>query len=142
MKKYITILYFLHEASAPYQNKSHHRPLLLYTYLKSLKYFLLYHWETAKQGWATQQQVFPNREAFLKPQTVPDIEVKENAIDLLEYALIHKRKKCMIGTGSMTDPYIPLEMKIVMSRFLFYQFYFFIKAFLNWVLFLFYVYMI
>ncbi len=41
-----------------------------------------------------------------------DIEVKENAIDLLEYALKHKRKKCMIGTGSMTDPYIPLEMKI------------------------------
>lgn len=41
-----------------------------------------------------------------------DIEVKENAIELLEYALLHKRKKCMIGTGSMTDPYIPLEMEI------------------------------
>lgn len=41
-----------------------------------------------------------------------DIEVKENAIDLLEYALRHKRKKCMIGTGSMTDPYIPLELEI------------------------------
>ena len=41
-----------------------------------------------------------------------DIEVKENAIELLEYALAHKRKKCMIGTGSMTDPYIPLETKI------------------------------
>lgn len=41
-----------------------------------------------------------------------DIEVKENAIELLEYALTHKRKKCMIGTGSMTDPYIPLEMEI------------------------------
>ena len=41
-----------------------------------------------------------------------DIEVKENAIDLLEYALTHKRKKCMIGTGSMTDPYIPLELEI------------------------------
>ena len=41
-----------------------------------------------------------------------DIEVKENAIDLLEYALKHKRKKCMIGTGSMTDPYIPLEMEL------------------------------
>lgn len=40
-----------------------------------------------------------------------DIEVKENAINLLEYALMHKRKKCMIGTGSMTDPYIPLEME-------------------------------
>lgn len=41
-----------------------------------------------------------------------DIEVKENAIELLKDALIHKRKKCMIGTGSMTDPYIPLEMKL------------------------------
>lgn len=41
-----------------------------------------------------------------------DIEVKENAIELLEAALKHKRKKCMIGTGSMTDPYIPLEMEL------------------------------
>lgn len=41
-----------------------------------------------------------------------DIEVKENAIDLLEYALKHKRQKCMIGTGAMTDPYIPLELEI------------------------------
>lgn len=40
-----------------------------------------------------------------------DIEVKENAIDLLACALKRKRKKCMIGTGSMTDPYIPLEME-------------------------------
>ncbi|MGN0665728.1 MAG: SPL family radical SAM protein [Huintestinicola sp.] len=41
-----------------------------------------------------------------------DIEVKENAAELLEDALKRKRKKCMIGTGSMTDPYIPLEMKL------------------------------
>lgn len=41
-----------------------------------------------------------------------DIEVKENAIALLESALKHKRKKCMIGTGAMTDPYLPLEMQI------------------------------
>ena len=41
-----------------------------------------------------------------------DIEVKENAIELLERALKHKRKKCMIGTGSMADPYIPLEMEL------------------------------
>ena len=36
-----------------------------------------------------------------------DIEVKQNALELLEDAL--KRKRCMIGTGAMTDPYIPLE---------------------------------
>ena len=41
-----------------------------------------------------------------------DIEVKENAIELLEEALKRKRKKCMIGTGSMTDPYIPAEMQL------------------------------
>ena len=44
--------------------------------------------------------------------TFEDIEVKENAVELLEDALARKRKKCMIGTGSMTDPYIPLEMKL------------------------------
>lgn len=41
-----------------------------------------------------------------------DIEVKGNAIELLEHALKHKRKKCMIGTGAMTDPYIPLELEL------------------------------
>lgn len=45
-----------------------------------------------------------------------DIEVKENAIELLEDALIHKRKKCMIGTGSMTDPYLPLETELKVVR--------------------------
>lgn len=38
-----------------------------------------------------------------------DIEVKENAIMLLEQSLQKKRKKCMIGTGAMTDPYVPIE---------------------------------
>lgn len=41
-----------------------------------------------------------------------DIEVKENALKLLEAALKNKRKKCMIGTGGMTDPYIPLEKEL------------------------------
>ena len=41
-----------------------------------------------------------------------DIEVKENAVELLEDALRRKRKKCMIGTGSMTDPYMPLEREL------------------------------
>lgn len=40
-----------------------------------------------------------------------DIEIKENAIELLEKALKKKRKKCMIGMGSMTDPYIPLRKR-------------------------------
>lgn len=41
-----------------------------------------------------------------------DIEVKENAIVLLENTLRRKRKKCMLGMGAMSDPYIPLETKI------------------------------
>jgi DNA repair photolyase len=45
-----------------------------------------------------------------------DIEVKKNAIELLEKALRSKRKKCMIGTGSMCDPYIHLEEKIEHTR--------------------------
>ena len=48
--------------------------------------------------------------------TFEDIEIKENAIELLETALRRKRNKCMIGTGSMTDPYMPLEEKIGMTR--------------------------
>lgn len=45
-----------------------------------------------------------------------DVEVKENAIELLENTLARKRKKCMIGTGSMTDPYMPLELQIESTR--------------------------
>lgn len=46
------------------------------------------------------------------PHAFEDIEVKSNAIELLEAALKRKRKKCMIGTGSMTDPYVPLELEV------------------------------
>ena len=45
-----------------------------------------------------------------------DIEVKENARELLEKALLSKKKRCMIGTGAMTDPYIPLEETLRMTR--------------------------
>lgn len=45
-----------------------------------------------------------------------DIEAKENAVELLEQTLARKRKKCMIGTGSMTDPYMPLEAKLGNTR--------------------------
>lgn len=45
-----------------------------------------------------------------------DIEVKENALELLEKALRSKRSPCMIGTGSMTDPYISLEETLRLTR--------------------------
>jgi DNA repair photolyase len=40
-----------------------------------------------------------------------DIEVKENYLELLKMELI-RRPKSMIGTGAMTDPYIPLEKRL------------------------------
>ena len=40
-----------------------------------------------------------------------DVLVKVNAIDLLNDELFRKRVKGTIGTGSMNDPYMPLEAK-------------------------------
>ncbi len=45
-----------------------------------------------------------------------DIEVKENAPLLLEQALRSKRKRCMVWTGAMSDPYIPLEEELGLTR--------------------------
>ena len=45
-----------------------------------------------------------------------DIEVKQNAPELLEKALRSKRKKCMIGTGSMCDPYMHCEDTLKLTR--------------------------
>lgn len=45
-----------------------------------------------------------------------DIEVKENAPLLLEQALQSKRSKCMIGTGSMSDPYMHCEDELQLTR--------------------------
>lgn len=45
-----------------------------------------------------------------------DIEVKQNAPELLEKALKSKRQKCMIGTGAMCDPYLHAEEKLCLTR--------------------------
>ena len=45
-----------------------------------------------------------------------DIEVKRNAPELLEKALRSKRQKCMIGTGSMSDPYMHCEEQLRLTR--------------------------
>ena len=45
-----------------------------------------------------------------------DIEVKQNAPELLEKALTSKRKKCMIGTGAMSDPYMHCEEQLGLTR--------------------------
>lgn len=45
-----------------------------------------------------------------------DIEIKSNAVTLLEKTLAHKQKKCMIGTGAMSDPYLHLEKVLKNTR--------------------------
>ncbi|MBQ3867353.1 MAG: radical SAM protein [Clostridia bacterium] len=45
-----------------------------------------------------------------------DVEVKQNAPELLEKALRSKRRKCMIGTGAMSDPYMHCEEKLRLTR--------------------------
>ena len=45
-----------------------------------------------------------------------DVEVKRNAPELLEKALKARRKKIMIGTGSMSDPYMPCEQALGLTR--------------------------
>lgn len=45
-----------------------------------------------------------------------DVAVKVNAPALLEDALRRKRRRCMIGTGSMCDPYLPLERETRLTR--------------------------
>lgn len=45
-----------------------------------------------------------------------DIEVKQNAPELLEQALRSKRRKCMIGTGAMCDPYMHCEEQLHLTR--------------------------
>ena len=45
-----------------------------------------------------------------------DIEVKQNAPQLLEDALRRKRRKCMISTGAMCDPYMHCEETVGLTR--------------------------
>ena len=45
-----------------------------------------------------------------------DIEVKQNAPELLEKALKSKKRRCMIGTGAMSDPYMHCEEELRLTR--------------------------
>lgn len=55
-------------------------------------------------------------ECYHMEHAFEDIEIKANAIELLEGALRRKRSRCMLATGSMTDPYIPIEKERKMVR--------------------------
>ena len=45
-----------------------------------------------------------------------DIAVKKNGLELLELALKRKRRRCMIATGTMSDPYTPVEETLCVTR--------------------------
>jgi DNA repair photolyase len=45
-----------------------------------------------------------------------DVLVKTNAVDLLAKELRAKRRKGVVGTGSMNDPYMPLEERVGLTR--------------------------
>ena len=50
-----------------------------------------------------------SRSACYRIENFKDVLVKRNALDLLRHELAHKRVKGVVGTGSMNDPYMPLE---------------------------------
>lgn len=55
-------------------------------------------------------------DCYQMPHDFEDIEVKQNAPELLEAALRAKRRKCMIGTGAMCDPYLHAERELKLTR--------------------------
>lgn len=55
-------------------------------------------------------------ECYGMTYTFEDVGVKRNAPELLEAALRKKRSRCIIGTGSMSDPYLPIEKTEGLTR--------------------------
>ena len=45
-----------------------------------------------------------------------DVEVKQNSLELLKKALKNKKERVMVGMGSMSDPYMPLESDLNYTR--------------------------
>lgn len=55
-------------------------------------------------------------ECYQMKHDFEDIEVKSNALTLLEQELRRKRRRCMIGTGAMSDPYLHAESRLQHMR--------------------------
>ena len=53
-----------------------------------------------------------SRSTCYQIENFADIRIKANAIELLEDVLPRKRVRGTIGTGSMNDPYMPIEAKV------------------------------
>ncbi|HBP25372.1 MAG TPA: hypothetical protein DD618_00240 [Acholeplasmatales bacterium] len=45
-----------------------------------------------------------------------DIAVKKDAIAIFENEMFRKRNRIMVTTGSMCDPYLPLEKELQLTR--------------------------
>ena len=57
-----------------------------------------------------------SRSACYQIENFSDVLVKANAIQLLRHELSRKRVKGTIGTGSMNDPYMPIEAQRKLTR--------------------------
>jgi len=57
-----------------------------------------------------------SRSACYQIENFSDILVKTNAVELLQEELSRKRVKGTIGTGSMNDPYMPVEAQRKLTR--------------------------
>lgn len=55
-------------------------------------------------------------EVYGMDHPLEDVAVKANSLELLEDALKRKRKPCIIGTGSMCDPYMQCEKSLLLTR--------------------------
>lgn len=57
-----------------------------------------------------------SRSECYRIENFDDIIVKINAPELLEKELRNKRKKWTVGTGAMSDPYMPIEKKYELTK--------------------------
>lgn len=57
-----------------------------------------------------------SRSECYRIENFANVLVKKNALELLEKELRSKRKKATIGTGSMNDPYMPIERHRELTR--------------------------
>jgi len=57
-----------------------------------------------------------SRSECYRDDTFYRVKVKENALKVIENDIKNKRVKGIVGTGSMSDPYNPLEEKLELTR--------------------------
>lgn len=57
-----------------------------------------------------------SRSECYQVENFDEVRAKENALALIEHELKSKRKRGIIGTGAMSDPYNPLEKEFMLTR--------------------------